>query len=476
MYDYDLIAIGGGTAGLTVSRLVAQKGKRVAVVEARRTGGDCLWTGCVPSKSLVEAARAASRVRTAERFGIEAELKGVDFQAVRRHIRSAQERAGEVDTPEAIAANGVELVCGEAKFLDDHAISVDGRRMQARHFVIATGARPSLPPIRGLAEAGVDTTDTLWDWNELPSSVAMIGGGPAGCEIAQALGRLGADVLLLEREGRVLPSEMPDAGDLIGRLLVEDGVSLATGATVDEVTRAGDRLRVTWTREGEPMSRLVSRVVVTSGRRPAVDGLGLDRAGVAVTARGIKVDSRLRTTVPHIFAAGDVTGGPQFTHVAEDQARAIANAVNGGLPGRFGWNGRVVPRVTFTDPEVASVGMAADEARARYGDRAAVWRLPLRSVDRAATSGEVNGFLEVVTAPGWERFIPRLGSKLGGQVVGATFVAPGAGDLLATIVVGMRLRIPAAFLIWNVQPYPTYGLGVRHVLGMAFDATPRAAS
>ncbi len=475
MYDYDLISIGGGTAGLTVARLVAEKGKRVAVVEAREPGGDCLWTGCVPSKSLVAAARAADTVRRASRFGVEADIRTINFDAVRRHIRAAQERAGDVDTPEAIASYGVDLIRGEAKFADDHSISVEGRRISSHYFVIATGARPSLPPIAGLSEAGVDTTDTVWDWEELPRSLAVIGGGPAGCEIAQSFGRLGAEVVLLEREMAVLPAEMRDAGRLIGRLLAEDGVRVATGATVGAVSREGSQLRVSWSQGEGAESRLFSKVVVTSGRRPAVGGLRLEEAGVIAGPGGIRVDSRLRTSAKHIFAAGDVTGGPQFTHVAEDQARAIANAINGGLLGRFGWNGRVVPRVTFTDPEVASVGLTADQAKARYGDRAGVWRLPLRDVDRAATAGELSGFFEVVTAPGWERFIPRLGSAVGGQIVGATFVSPGAGDLLATIVVGMRLRLPAGLLIWNVQPYPTYGLGVRQVLGMAFDPSLRPA-
>lgn len=477
MYDFELIAIGGGTAGLAVTRLTAQSsGGRVAVVEAQEPGGDCLWTGCVPSKALIEAARAAHSIRTAERYGVSGDLRRIDFQGVRRHIASAQGIAGEVDTPEAIASHGVELIRGKANFVDAHTIEVAGRSISSKYFVIATGARPSFPPIAGLAEAGVDTSDTIWEWEELPRSVAVIGGGPIGCELTQALCRLGADATVIEMEDRLMPTETADAGDLIGRLLEEEGVQIITGARVEEVTRTGDGLDIRWTRDGVSETRSVERVLVASGRHPAVDGLDLDRAGVAVDRGGIRVDSRLRTTSKHIFAAGDVSGGPQFTHVAEDQARTIANAVNGSFMARFGWNGRVVPRVTFTAPEVASVGLTAEAARRRFGRRANVWRLPLREIDRAATAGESEGFLEVVTAPGWERFIPWLGKAVGQQVVGATFVCPGAGDLLAPIVVGMRLRIPAGLLAWNVQAYPTYGLGVRQVLGMAFDPSLKPSS
>jgi pyruvate/2-oxoglutarate dehydrogenase complex dihydrolipoamide dehydrogenase (E3) component len=474
MYDFELVAIGAGTAGLTVSRLVAASGRgKVGLVEEGRPGGDCLWTGCVPSKALVEIAKVARTVRSSSRFGVLSEWQGVSFDTLRDRISNAQQLAGRVDSPEAIASHGVELISGRARFLDPHTIRVGGRQISARYFVVATGSEPVLPPIDGLSESQPETSDTFWGWDSLPNDIIIIGAGAIGCELAQSLARLGTDVTLLEATPGILGNETRKAGEQVRRVLEEEGVRVETGVSVEMVNRTGGRYEVVWSRAGERGEESSACLLVAGGRRPSVDGLDLRRAGVRVGRHGIVVDSRMRTTAPHIFAAGDVTGGPQFTHVAEDQARTVANVINGHPLGRFGWNARVVPRVTFTDPEVASVGLTAEEARQKYGRKARVWTMPLSEVDRAITADSTEGFLEIVTVPGWERFIPLVGKSLGQQIAGATFVAPNAGELLPQVVTGMRLRIPAGLLALNAQAYPTFALGVRQALGLAFERADR---
>lgn len=468
---YDLVVIGAGTGGLTAAKLVARQGKKVALVERDRPGGDCLWTGCVPTKSLIHAAKLFHDASTGGRFGVRAAGLNLDFDAVRRHVAAAQCTAGTVDSPEAIASWGVELVRGEARFVDAHTVAVAGWRLQGRAFVIATGSRPAVPPIPGFEEAGFDTNVELLGWETLPASLAILGGGPIGVEFAQVMCRFGVQVTLIERLPRLLEREEPDASAVVERIMREEGVEVLTGASVVRAGRDGELRRV-WI-EGEGLEQPVTceRLVVATGRAPVFESLNLKGAGVAASPRGIKVDAHLRTSQPHIFAVGDVTGGPQFTHVAEDQARTVAGTLanRGGLGSRPAkWSGRVVPRVTYTDPEVAAVGLTEEQARrSRKGVRA--WQVPLTDVDRAITMGQTEGFLKLVTARGWQSRIPGLAKRVGDEIVGACFVGPNAGDLLMPVVMAMRARLPIGLVAWNMQAYPTLSLGVRQVAGLPFE-------
>ena len=426
-YDYDLIAIGAGTAGLTVTRLLAARGKHVALVEEDRPGGDCLWTGCVPTKALLHSAKLLWDAKHAGQFGVIVEDARLDFATVRAHVRSAQDAAGRIDSADAIAANGVELIKGRASFVDDHTVEIDSRRLTAATFVIATGSEPTIPPIPGLPEADPETNVEALSWEDLPQSLCIIGGGPIGLEFAQMMNRFGVTTTIVEALPRILSSGEPSASEVVAEVLRREGVTIHTASPVSRVETAGDRKRICFKVENKEYAVVAERILVATGRRPRVEGLALEVAGVEFSPAGVPVDRRLRTSKKHIYALGDVNGGPQFTHVAEDQARAAAAAINGSR--MSSWSERVVPRVTFTDPEVASIGL--NEAQARKGNRGVkVFQMPLSEVDRAITMGARDGFFKVVTARGWNRWLPRTRRLMGDPIVGATLVGPGAGELL----------------------------------------------
>ena len=468
----DLVVIGGGTAGLTAARLVARGGKKVALVERDRPGGDCLWTGCVPSKALIHIAKLHHEARTSARFGVHTTGVRLDFDAARRHVAEAQKVAGRLDSAETVASWGVELVHGEARFINAQTVEAGGRKLTAKQFLIAAGGRPAVPAIPGLADAGFDTNIELLDWRTLPESLVIVGGGPMGVEFGQMMARFGVRVTIVQSGPRLLPREEPQASELLARTLAGEGIEVIVDARVSRVTTGGNQRRLEVDTPAGPRVASAERLLVATGRTPNIEGLALDAAGVRSTAKGITVDAQLRTSQSHIFAAGDVNGGPQFTHVAEDQARTVARSILHG-DSRFRrpprWNGRVIPRVTYTDPEVASVGLSEEAARRqRKGVR--TWTLSLTEVDRAVTMGATGGFFKLVTARGWQGRIPGLSKQTGDEIVGACFVGPNAGDLLMPVVMAMRARLPVGLVAWNMQAYPTLALGLRQVAGMSFDA------
>lgn len=471
MYDYDLVAIGGGTGGLTVARLTAKTGKSVAVIERARPGGDCLWTGCVPTKALLASAKRYHLATTSAAMGVVAGDIQLDFRAIRDHIAASQAAAGFVDSAAAIAAAGVDLILGEASFVGPHTLQVGDRELSARNIVIATGGEPAIPPIAGLREARPDTNVEVVAWETLPVSAVIIGGGPIGIEFCQALTRFGVKVTVLEAADRILAQDEPAASDLIREVLKREGATIHTAAKVSLVERRGASFAITFNAGRGPQTVVGDRLVVATGRRPELTALRLDKAGVEVTGRGVIVDRSLRTSQHHIFAVGDVTGGYQFTHVAEAQARMVANILQQGPLGRRlqKWSDRVVPRVTYTDPEVASVGLTEEAARARH-QRVRVWNVPLGEVDRAAVEGETEGYFKIITARGWPRFVPGLARLAGDEIVGASLAGPHAGDLLMPIVNAMKLRLPIGLVAWNMQAYPTFSLGVRQAAGLPFDS------
>ena len=471
MADYDLIAIGAGTGGLTVTKLVARRGKKVAMIERFKPGGDCLFTGCVPTKSLVHAAKLIHHARHGARFGVVTNDIHLDYQAVRRHVAAAQHEAGQVESPEAIAKNNVELITGEAHFIDPHTIEVGGRQLTAEHIVIATGGEPAVPPIPGLIEAGFDTNVQAVAWETLPKSLCVIGAGPIGSEFGQLMSRFGVQVTMLQGADRIMERDDPEASTLMREIFEREGITVHTDAKVFRVEggEGGHRL-VHFVVHGDAHVVEFERILVAAGRTPELEPLNLQAAGVKTNNRGVIVDEQMRSNVKHIFAVGDVAGGYQFTHVAEAQARLVANLINkpGFISRRFQkWSDRVVPRVTYTDPEVASVGLTEEQAR-KERKNVKVWRVPLSEVDRAITMGVTDGFLKVVTAKGWQSKFGLAGS-LGDEIVGACLVGPGAGELLMPLVVAMKARLPIGLVAWNMQAYPTMALGVRQVTGLPFD-------
>ncbi len=444
MSRYDLVVVGGGTAGLVTSMIAAGAGARVALVEADRTGGDCLWTGCVPSKSLIAAADAAQRIREAPRLGIDAGEPKVDFARVMAHVRGARETIAPHDSPERLRAAGVDVIAARARFRRRGEIEAGQYVLRHRAAIVATGSAPQLPQIPGLADAGPLTSETLWDLDELPRRLAVLGGGPIGCELGQAFARLGSEVTVIETAERLLPGEDPRAGELLEARLAAEGVAVLTGARLTDVRSDNGELSAGVDAGGEARLMRFDRVLVATGRRPVSDGLGLDQVGVETTEAGaVVVDDRLRAAAG-IYAAGDVTGAPAFTHVAAYHARiASINALFGA---RRKVDYSAIPRVTFTDPEVASVGLSEAQARERWGQRARVVVHDYSDSDRAITADRAYGFAKLV---GDNR----------GQLVGATIAAPAAGESIAEVAVQVGRGAGIESLSTAVHAYPTFSEG-----------------
>jgi pyruvate/2-oxoglutarate dehydrogenase complex dihydrolipoamide dehydrogenase (E3) component len=440
---YDLVVVGGGTAGLVASLYAARLGARVALVErAEQPGGDCLFTGCVPSKSLIASARLAHQMRTAGRLGLEPLEPRIDFARVMERIQGVIRQAGVRDKAEHLEAEGVEVIRASGRFARPGVLDAGGCELRFRTAIIATGSRPALPPIPGLAEAEPLTTETVWDLRELPARLAVAGGGATGCELGQAFARLGSSVEIVEAAPLLLPREDPEAGRFLTDVLSGEGVGLHLGAPVARVEPQHDGAGVLVA--GERRIEY-DRLLVALGRQPAGDGIGLENAGVDVDARGfVKVDARLHTTGDRIWAAGDAVGRMCFTHVAGHQGlTAMANAL---LRARRSFDYSAVPRVVFTDPELAKIGLTEAEARERLGRDPLVLRHDYAESDRALTAGTARGFAKLV-----------IGRR--GRVLGATLVAPAAGESIAELAALVRRGGTAADLSQVIHAYPTYGEG-----------------
>ena len=437
---YDLIVIGGGSAGLTAARFGAQLGLRVALTEVERVGGDCTWTGCIPSKSLVKAAKIAHDIRAANRYGLNAVKPVVDLKAVMARVKAVSEEVYQGESPDTLRNEGIEVFFGPTRFLDSGMVRVGDTKLTGRRFVIATGAHPVTPSIPGITEVKYLTYETVWELQDLPERLMVIGGGPIGCELGQAFQRLGSKVTLLEARPRLLPKDEPEASDLIYARLVEEGMNVRLDASVQRVWQKGTTIHVEVSGEDLHGNALLMAV----GRTPRVDNLGLDRAGVAYTARGIEVSANLRTNRRHIYAAGDCLGGYQFTHYAGWQGfMAVRNAF---LPGAAKAVLSQVPWATFTDPEVARVGLSEAQSRASHGDKVCVANWPLAKIDRALTEGDLQGFLKVV-------------HRTNGTVLGATIVAPRAAEMVQEWGLAIDKKLKIGDLANSLHIYPAYTMG-----------------
>ena len=348
---YDLVVIGAGSAGLVAADFAARFGARVLLIEKDRIGGDCTWTGCVPSKALLHAASLAHQSRVASHLGIRVGGVEVDFPAVMRQVRQAVARVYSFETPEQLAKRGVAVEQGQAHFLDQHSVAVGGRRIHGRSFVICTGAVPQRPSLAGLDAVPYLTYEEVFELDELPDGLLVLGGGPVGVELAQAFARLGSHVTLLEKESRLLSAADPEAGVVLARVLAAEGVTIETGFEAVDARDTGGEIVLSSKRARFAGDRLL----VATGRRPDVEGLDLERAGVAYDERGVRADHNLKTSQSHIYAAGDVTGSFQFTHYAGWQGYAAAR--NALLPGSARGLAETVPWAVFTEPELAQVGL-----------------------------------------------------------------------------------------------------------------------
>ncbi len=453
---FDIVAIGGGTAGLVTAAGGAGLGASVALVERDRLGGDCLWTGCVPSKALIGSARVARHVRDASAFGLGVPQQEIEAADVLSSVRDVRAQIEPHDDPERFRAMGVDVVEGAARFVSPHEVEVDGRRLRARRFLIATGSRAAVPPIPGLEDAGYFTHAEAFDRDTIPGSLAVIGGGPIGVELAQAYRRLGADVTVVELLDRLMVREEPELADLLTSRLRDEGIRIRTGRIVTRVDRAGNRRRVTIAPpataeagpggEGRAETFDVDEVLVAAGRAPNTEDLGLDAAGVETAAGWVTVDSRLRTSRKHIFAAGDVTGGFLFTHVADHEARTVVQ--NALFPVRANIDYRVIPWCTYTDPELAHVGLTEAEARDRHGPSVSAHVYDIGNLDRAIAERAAMGRVKIVVGKG-------------GRILGGHILAPGAGTMIAEISLAMKAGVKLGTLASLVHPYPTMSEGVK---------------
>jgi pyruvate/2-oxoglutarate dehydrogenase complex dihydrolipoamide dehydrogenase (E3) component len=438
---YDLVVLGGGTAGLTAAVGAAAQGARTLLIERDRTGGDCLWTGCVPSKALLTVAERAHLARTSGHLGVTAEVE-VDLAAALAHVKRSIATIEPHDSPERLRREGVEVLHGDGRFTGPDRIEVAGRTIRFRRAMIATGAAPLVPPIPGLRGSEPLTSDTLWELTELPGRLVVLGGGPIGAELGQAFARLGSQVTIVEQADGLLPREEPEAQAIVAASLRADGVEVRTGSPAIRVERdhAGTRL-VVGTAGGEDAIGF-DRLLVALGRRPSVTGLGLEAAGVELHASGaVAVDARLRTSNPAIYAGGDVTMLLPFTHTASTHGATVVQNALFGL--RRTVDHERIPWVTFTDPEVARVGLSVAQARARFGDRVRVRTAHHSEMDRAVTADRTAGYARLVGDPR-------------GRIVGATVVGPRAGETIGEVVAWMAGGATLSTIVRSTRAYPTW--------------------
>ena len=447
--EYDLAIIGAGAGGLTAARFAAQLGARVLLAERDRIGGDCTWTGCVPSKSLIRVAKAVHEIRTAQRFGIGGASCTVDMQQVRNYVQGKVQQIYQPTSPEALEREGIHVALGPAAFENGRTLRIGDRSIVARRYLVCTGATPVTPSIAGLDGTPHFTYHDIFDTPRLPASLIVIGGGPLGMELAQAFQRLGSQVTIVAP--RLLPHDDPEAADILRRVFEREGIRWLRGRAI-AVTQESAGIVVASDAGGEARGE---SVMVAAGRRPNIEGLALDRAGVAYSDRGISVDDRLRTNIPHIYAAGDVLGGEQFSHVAGWQAfEATRNAL---LPGSSSGRPNPMAWVTFTDPEVAQVGMSEAAAREQFGGAVTVTRWDIARVDRAKCDDDEEGFIKLV-------------SDRRGVLIGSTIVASRAGEVSGELSLAIAQRLRVSDLATAVHAYPTYTTALQQMSGQVATA------
>lgn len=451
-FDRNLVVIGAGSAGLVSAYVAATVRARVTLAEANEMGGDCLNTGCVPSKALIRAAREAAHARRARQVGIETGPVTVDFGAVMESVRRAVTRVAPHDSVERYRALGVDVRRGPARIVSPWHVEIAGETLSTRAIVIATGAEPLVPAIPGLEDVGYLTSDTLWRLREMPRRLLVLGGGPAGCELAQAFARLGSEITQAEMAGHLLPREDPEVGDFVAERLREDGVEVRTGHRALGVERGRDgATALICEREGRAERIGFDAILVAVGRKPRIAGYGLEELGIPAP-QTITTNAFLQTRYPSIYACGDVAGPYQFTHAGAHQAwYATVNALFGQFH-RFRVDQSAIPAVTFVDPEVARVGLNEREARER-GVPYEVTRYDLEELDRAIAENRTQGFVKVLTAPGRDR------------ILGATVVSPHGGELLAEFTLAMRHGLGLNKVLATVHAYPTWVEANRYAAG-----------
>lgn len=438
--DFDIVVIGGGAGGLVVAAGGAQLGAKVALIEKHKLGGDCLWYGCVPSKSLIKSARIAYQMQHADRWSIAPASPRVDLAQVMERVAGVIRSIEPNDSPERFRSLGVDVILGQGRFTNQRTFEVNGRALTAKTFVIATGSRPAVPPIPGIDKTPYLTNETVFDLRENVPELIVIGSGPIGTEMAQAFRRLGSGVTVVDIAPTILPKEDRDLADVVHRQLADEGVRYHLGVTIVSVEGQRGHIRVTIRDSSGAVKTLAgTHLLLAAGRKANIEGLGLEAAGVEVD-HGRIVHEDLRTANPRIYVIGDAAGGYQFTHLAEHHAGIVLRHAIFRL--RWTKPSSVVPWCTYTDPELARVGVSETEAR-QQGVAHRVYRFPLHDIDRARAEGETAGLAKIVTTPT-------------GKLLGAAVVSPHAGELIAEYALALNKRMRASDISGTIHAYPTF--------------------
>jgi mercury(II) reductase len=453
---YNLVVIGGGTAGLVTAAGAAGLGAKVALVERHSLGGDCLNVGCVPSKAIIRSSRAAYDISDAERLGVSANGgTTVDFAGVMERMRELRAKISHHDSAGRFRDLGVDVFLGEAHFSGPDTVEVDGKTLRFKKAVIATGARPIAPPADGLAEAGFLTNETVFSLTERPDRLVVIGGGPIGCELAQAFRRLGSEVDIVGRAPQFLPREDPEAAAILETAFKNEGINIWLDTSLKKVTTDGAKKIVHVEKDGEEKAIEADEILVGAGRAPNVEGLNLEAVGVEYDKRGVVVDDNLRTTNPCIFAAGDICLNFKFTHTADAAARIVIQ--NALFWGRKKLSALTVPWCTYTDPEIAHVGLYETDAE-KQGIAVDTFTRELKEVDRAIVEGETEGLVKVHVKKGSD------------TIVGATIVARHAGEMISEITLAIVGGVGLGTIAGVIHPYPTQAEAIKQV-GDAYNRT-----
>lgn len=447
---YNLVVIGAGTAGLITAAGAAGLGAKVALIERHLLGGDCLNVGCVPSKSIIRSSRVVADVRDAYRHGIRNSNDiEVDFSAVMERMRRLRAKISYHDSARRFQDLGVDVFLGEGRFVSPDTVEVNGKKLHFKKAAIATGSRPVIPPVEGLAQAGFLTNETVFSLTEQPLRLAVIGGGPIGCELAQAFRRLGSEVVLFHSASHILNREDQDAAEILQQAFLRDEIRLILGCKTKRVERnSGDKM-IHIECQGKEEAITVDEILVGAGRAPNVEGLNLEAAGVKYNGReGVIVNDYLQTTNPHIYAAGDISLKHKFTHTADAAARIVIQ--NALFKGRKRWSALTIPWTTYTDPEIAHVGMYERDAT-ENGMAVDTFVRTFKEVDRAIVDGEEEGFVKVHVKEGTDK------------ILGATIVARHAGEMISEITLAMVGHLGLKTIANVIHPYPTQAEAIRQV-------------